>query len=798
MISNYLKTAWRSLKKHYTFSLINVFGLSLGMTAAVFIMLWVKNEMSYDSYHPQADRIYRITDTIRINKSEQWIWETSPYPLLAAATGAVPGIEDAAQLVTGSGTLILNISGNVFTERKAAYLGKNWFRIFRYEFTEGNAASFAESPTGVILTGSAARKYFGGRSAVGQTFSIDSITYQVKGVVKDNPSYSSFQFDLLIPAAALLTDPSSKRNMEGWSNFNSVTFLKLRKDARKEVICRKLTGIMDNNREGNNAAIGLTPLREMYFETGLQSSSFLHGNRKTVYLFAVMALLLLMIASINYVNLTTARAGIRAGEISTRRIVGAARWHLFGQFMTETVLLSTAALLLTLLLLKLCQPLFNSITGKVFTLSPADTGIWLILTGSLLAAVLLNGIYPALLLSSFKPLNVLRGNGLLNIKDALFRKGLVVVQFVISIGLIAGTIVIYRQLQYIQHSSAGYNRAQIMKVELPWHALKKYAGNVGGLTGVFRQELLSHNSIRQIAAGSGSIIDLRNRSSGTVDWNGRPPDFNPAVSTLAADPDFASLFEVHMKEGRWFRNIGLADSNNVILNETAVKLFAMQQPVVGQRFTYSGNPGTVIGVVKDFHYNSMHEKISPMVISTTSGWYSTLFIKVRPGHITKAVEITGKVWNKMLPGQPFEYTFLDDDFNNLYKADLRIAVLVLIFSVIAIVIASLGLFGLVAFTAEQRKKEIGIRKILGASISNIVGMLSRSFLQQLLLAAFLAFPLAYWIMGRWLQNFAYHISISWWIFAAAAALAICIALATVCLQAVKAAIINPVKNLRKE
>jgi cell division protein FtsX len=511
-----------------------------------------------------------------------------------------------------------------------------------------------------------------------------------------------------------------------------------------------------------------------------------------------MALLLLMIACINYVNLTTARAGARARETGTRRIVGATRRHLFGQFMTETFMLSAIALGITLLLLKVFLPLFNSITEKTFTLSLIDPHMWMILAAVLLAAVLLNGIYPALLLSSFKPLSILRGNSLLNLKDAHFRKGLVVVQFVISIVLIAGTIVIYRQLQYVQQHSAGYNRSQVMTVELPWSAVNKYARDMKSFTGMMKQQLLATGGVAAVTASNGSIINLGNMSSGSADWNGRAADFNPAIVTLSADADFASLFKLHLKEGRWFRSNSLADSNNVILNETAVKELGIQQPVLGQRFRLHGNTGTVVGVVRDFHYKSMHEKIGPMVINTDPGWYGSLFIKVRPGQVKAAVENTEKIWKQLLPGLPFEYTFMDDDFDNLYRSDLRISTLVLIFSIIAIIIASLGLFGLVSFTAEQRKKEIGIRKILGASAANIVGMLSRSFLLQLLLAALIAFPLAAWIMSGWLQNFAYRISISWWIFAAAAALATCIALLTVGLQAMKAAVASPVKNLRTE
>jgi putative ABC transport system permease protein len=800
MIRNYVKIAFRNLKKEISVNSINIFGLSIGMTAAVFILLWVKNELSYDSYHRDAGNIYRITDTLKLERNDQWIWETASYPMLTEARRSIPEITASTRMVQASWkSMAFNINGRLFGEKKSAFVDKGWFDIFRYDFIEGSPVAFEENPHSLILTASTAEKYFGDRSALGQTVLVDSVAYQVSGVVKDNPSNSTFQYNLLMPLAAFVGDPLMKGYADNWNSFNYLTFLKLREHTDIAAVSRKLTSLMDKNRKNNTTHAGLIPLQQIHFETELQYSSIPgRGNRKAVYVFTVMAVLLLLIACINYVNLTTARASVRARETSVRKIVGAERRHLIGQFMAEALLISAISLGFTLLLIQLCLPLFNNITGKIFTSPLKDAGMWGILAATLLAALLLNGVYPAVLLSSFKPLSVLRGVSILKIKDAYLRKGLVVAQFVISIVLISSAIVIYRQMNYVQQRSAGYDRSQVLAVDIP-HGLRATMtdSSRAQLLGTVKQELLSQSSIHDVTLTSGSVIDLRSMVTGAADWDGREKDFNPPVTQLQVDEDFMKLFGLSLKAGRWFR-AGHADEENVVLNETAVKELGIREPVIGRRFLFQGKTGQVIGVVKDFHYKSMHDKIGPIVLSGQRSWSNTIFIKVQPGQVRQVIANAGGVWKKLLPAYAFEYMFLDEAFDNLYQSDRRTATLVLIFSIIAIIIAALGLFGLAAFTAERRKKEIGIRKILGASVGNIVNMLSRDFLLQVLIASGVAFPLAFWAMSRWLEGFAYRINIGWWVFVAAGALAAFIALATVSLHAVKAALTNPAKSLRTE
>ena len=456
------------------------------------------------------------------------------------------------------------------------------------------------------------------------------------------------------------------------------------------------------------------------------------------------------------------------------------------------------ALLITLFLIQLCLPLFNNITEKNFVLPLTSFSMWQVLLYTLLSAILLNGIYPAVLLSSFKPLNVLRGRSVLKFHDGAIRKGLVVFQFTLSIILIIGTIIIFRQVNYIQSTKPGYNVSQIMSLQIPYKVTGTLMGN-GRNTFIksMKQELESNSAIESVSTGGSEIINIYSACSGNADWDGRDSRYNPTIASLSADADFAKMFELKLTEGRWFSS-GTGDGSNYILNETAAANFNMHKPLIGQRFTWSGHNGQVIGVIKDFPFKSMHEKIGPMVLSYNGGADNLFFIRTSPGNIPKALSAAATVWNKFIPDEPFSYTFLDDSFNTLYKADIKTSQLILIFAVLGIIISALGLFGLAAFTTEQRTKEMGIRKILGASVQQITTLVSREFVKLVAVAIVIASPLAWWVMNKWLQDFAYRINIGPGIFITAASLGLLVAICSVSIQAIKAAIANPVKSLRTE
>jgi putative ABC transport system permease protein len=788
MFKNYFKTAWRSILKNKTTSIINIAGLSVGISAAVLILLWVQNELNFDNDHPDSDNIYRLTTSL---KQHNWIWESTPLLLADEAKKNIPEIEQVARL-SASNSPVFNVNGNITYAKQAAYVDDDWFNIFRYDFIEGNAASFARNPNSLILTSSAAKKYFGNRAALGETLRIDSMNFQVKAVIKDAPSNSSFQYDAYLPIAALLTNKQRRENDENWSNFNYITFVKLKAGISTTATAQKLTRILPAD-EGTT--ISLISLKDMHFENDLQSSSFVKGNRSTVYIFSILAFLLLLIACINYVNLTTAKASLRAKEVSVRKMIGAKRTDLFYQFVAESLVISFIALITTLFLTRLCLPYFNAVTNKHFELVLTSWSMWRVIGITLTAALLLNSVYPALLLSSFKPLSVFRGVTILKVKDAYFRKGLVVVQFTISVMLIACTIVIYRQMKFIQQSNPGYNRSQVVSFVLPPGIERNKKQQ---LIQSLKEDLLTQSSIIGVTAANQAIVNIGSISTGSADWAGHDTTFNPKITQLSTDADFQKTMELQIKEGRWFHQGNEADKSNVVLNEAAVAQLNIPKPVLGQRFTFKERTGQVVGIVKDFTYQSMHAKTGPLIAFNDPAWFNYFMVRIAPNNTSQGLAAIQNTWKKMMPGQPLEYTFLDDSFNELYKEDQQASFLIFVFAIIAVAISSLGLFGLAAFTAEQRTKEIGIRKVLGATVSNITALLSKDFVKLVCVAIIVATPVALWIMNQWIQNFAYRVDLAWWMFAAAGLLALMVALVTTSFQAMKAAIANPVKSLRSE
>jgi len=800
MFRNYLKTAWRTLWKNKATSLINLFGLSIGMTAAVFIFLWVQNELSFDNYHPGKENIYRITNAVKVNKDETWVWESSPMLMGETAVKDIPEVQRSAMVIINSwGGPLLNIYHKAFTEKTTAWIDKTWFKIFHYDFVAGNTAAFEKDPFSVILTESKAKKYFGKANAIGQVIKVDTVNYTVQGIIKDNPVNSSFRFDILLQMDGRLSNPAVLKNDKGWNNFGYTTFLQLRPGVNKASIEKRLNTLLKSKRDNDNIDVSLQLLNGMYFETDLQSSDMPHGNKKTTYIFSLLGILLLVTACINYVNLTTAKASLRAKEVSVKKIVGAKRAHLFFQFVVESLIISLSGLVIAFELIQLCLPLFNTITEKNFHLPVTSPSMWKVLGGTLIFSTILNGLYPALLLSSFKPLYVFRGKSILKLSDGAVRKGLVVFQFTLSMILITGTLIIYSQLKYMQTTNPGYNVAQVMSIQIPYKVYDAFPDEKGRARFfmTFKNELQSKSNIASVCSGGSEIVNIGGISSGNADWDGRDTTFNPSVTQLSADAGFQKMFQLQMKDGRWFK-AGTEDYHNYILNETAAGLFNMHKPVIGQRFTFGGDTGRIIGIVKDFYFKSMHEKIGPLVLSYNRGSDSYFFIKTAPGNIQAAIHAVENVWNKFVSDQPFNYNFLDDNFNTLYKNDIKTSRLILIFSVIAVILSAMGLFGLAAFTTEQRTKEIGIRKVLGASVQQITGLLSKDFITLVFIAIVIATPVAWWVMNKWLQEFAYRIKLTAWLFMAAGLLAVIIALLSVSIHAIKAAIANPVRSLRTE
>jgi putative ABC transport system permease protein len=791
MIQNYFKIAWRSLLKNKGTTAINIVGLSVGMTAAVFILLWVQNEMNFDDYHKEEGSIYRLTTRL---PTLGWVWETTPLLLADAIKKEVPEITNATRLYT-SNWPVFTVKNNQFYSKSCAYVDEAWFNIFKYDFKEGNAAAFDANPFSIILTNSEAKKYFGNAAAAGQTIRVDSVNYQVRGVVSDPLTNSSFQYTSFIPISALLTNPQIRENEQQWNNANYITFVKTTMGSKPGVVEKKITAVMASKSKGDATPITMIALKDLHFETEISNSAFIHGNLNTVYVFSILGFLLLLIACINYVNLTTARASLRAREVSVRKINGADRSHLFLQFITESLLISLLSLAATLVLIKFCLPVFNQLTEKSFELPLTSVNVWKVLGCTLLAALLLNSIYPALLLSSFKPLNVFRGNNVLKVKDSSFRKGLVILQFTVSVILIASTIVIYSQLQFIQHKNPGYNRSQIISFALP-QTIER--GKRESVMTAMKHDLLAESSIENVATSNQPLVNLGSVCTECADWKGRDTSYNPRITQLSADIDFEKTLQLKMKEGEWFGESNNNGALGFILNETAVKDFKLPVPTIGAWFVFKGDTGRVIGVVNDFVYKSLHEKLGAVVVFNNALWRNFFSVRIADKKATVALSNINKVWKNYVGDSPLEYNFLDDTFNNLYKQDQQTAFLMIVFAVIAIVISGLGLFSLAAFEAAQRTKEIGVRKVLGATVAGIARLLSKYFVKLVCIAIVIASPIAFFAMNKWIQNFAYRIDITWWMFALAGLFALVIALLTVSFQAVKAALMNPVKSLKTE
>lgn len=801
MFRNYLKIAWRNLRLHKRMTFINVAGLGIGMAAAILIAIWVQNEMSYDSSEPDAAHIYRVTSIWPMSPTETWRLNSSQYVLADAALKEIPEIEDVTRIRPKDyANTNFHIGQKIIQEKKVTRVDDHWFKMFHYDFVDGSPTAFNKNLYSLILTQSAAKKFFGTDHAVGKLVRIDKTTYQVEGVVKDNSVNTSFDYDVFIPIAALLTDPEEFKQSMDWGSSNYNIFFKLKPGTNIARVSAQLTAIEHRNYKGelikDKTSYSLINIRGMHFEEGLLSYTFKHGSKMITNVFIALSVLLLLTACINYVNLTTARASVRSKEVSVRKIVGAGRWQLFSQFMSESFLVSLIAIALSFVLVQLCMPWFKDFTGKNFNEPIFLPLAWRIVGITLLVSFILNGLYPALLLSSFQPLRVFRGKTILNFKDSGLRKALVVVQFTISVVLIVGTLVIYRQLKYVESTDLGYDRSHVFSVNIPYSAFgNDYWKNAPPILAAIKQEMKQNSAIASISLAN-NFVDDNARSTHAFDWDGRPTEFNPTFTPFSADPDFQRVMKLKMADGRWFSN-SVGDNHNVVLNETAVRLTNLHKPYIGQRFVHQGDTGVVIGVVKDFHYASLHDKIGPMIISNGQHWFSA-YIKTAPGNTQAAIAAAQKVMKKFVPDEPFDFHFVDEDYNKLYQSEHQSSVLIGLFAGIAILVSALGLMGLAAFAAEQKVKEIGIRKVLGASVQHIVSLLSVDFVKMVVIASVIAFPIAWWAMDKWLKDFAYKIDLSWWIFAVSGATALIIALITISYQTIRAAVTNPVKSLRSE
>lgn len=786
MFKNYLKLAWRGLKKDRQSSLLNLVGLSTGLACALFIYLWVTDEWQVDKFNEKDSQVFRVMEN-RIKSGGIWTSPTTSGPMAAAMKADFPEVLYAvAEWPDWKYTISV---GENDIRSAGKYSGKDFFNIFSYPLIRGNRAQVLADNNSIVLSEPLAMKLFNTTDIVGRTVELDHAEQcTVSGVFKAPPANATEQFDFVLPIDKQFTQ---KKWIKSWGNTGAHTRILLREGTDVEAFNRKLAGFVKAKTNGETKH--RTPFVQRYSENylyGTYENGVVTGGRITyVKLFIIIGIFILIIASINFMNLSTAKAAKRMKEIGIKKVAGASRGSLVMQYMGESVLLSCMALVLALLMVALLLPSFNVITGKQlvmpFHLKPALVFLLIAVITGLLA-----GSYPALYLSGFKPVTVLKGRLVNPIGELLIRKGLVVFQFTISAVLVVSVLVVYKQIKFVQNKNLGYKKDNVItfqregKLSTEEH-LETFLEQVRKVPGVVNAAFIAH--------------DMTGHNSGTsgLKWPGRDPEDRTEFENVAVSYGTLETMNFEMKEGRAFSKDFGADSNAIIFNEAGIKYMGLKEPL-GKTVELWGEKRHIIGVVKDFHFESLHEEVKPLFFRLNPGATYQAAIKLQDGREKETLAGLDKLYSSFNPGFSFNYKFLDEGYRRMYAAENRISVLSRYFAGLAILISCLGLFGLAAYTAQRRQKEIGVRKVVGASIGNVVVMLSRDFLKLVFISVLIAFPLAWWITGQWLEGFVYHITPGAGTFLVAGGAMLLITCITISYQALKAALANPVVSLRTE
>ncbi|MEO6328715.1 MAG: ABC transporter permease [Ginsengibacter sp.] len=798
MFKNYLKIAFRNLVRNKIYSSINIFGLALGLAAFWMIVLYIADELSYDRYNSNAKRICRVVQHARWGENDLHEAPTSA-PFAPALKAAFPEIQEATRIVT-EGNGIITYQNKVLKVDDIFFADKNIFGVFTFPFLYGDPNTALAAPQSIVINESLAVKLFGdAKKALNQTVYFENNFYnKVTGIIKDIPQNSHLHF------SALRSMPADFSG--DWQNFNLYTYLLLKKGTDYKTLEAKLPQFAAKTIKKimkiDDYKMELQPLTSIHLSSDLQFEISPNGSTSRIYMFIAIAALILIIAIINYINLSTARSATKVREVGVRKVVGSNNWHLGAMFITESVVITIIAACIAVFIISAALPFFNDLTEKQLTLwrfGKLNSGLFLV-SFSILTGII-SGIYPSLFLSRFKTIPALKGQmGNLS-GNILFRKSLVVFQFVITVVMITGSLIIYRQLQYALHKDLGFNKDQVLTFHIDDQQVRKE-------TDALKTQLLQNPSIEAVAIAGNPI---GNNNLGGLGYNFETEKGNFSTSTTVAqelmvDPDYIPAMEIKMLTGRNFSSGMQSDKYGAALvNETLVKKLGWKN-AIGKRMKFrideNGTMGerTVIGVVKDFHTYSLQHRVEPlvMVMPPAPSMGDNMYVRIAKGKINEGLAYMNKIYHRFDKTNPAEYHFLDANFAKQYAAEEKQGQIAFIFTLLAVVIACLGLFALAAFTASQRTKEIGIRKVLGASVASIVQMLSSEFLKLVLIASCIALPVAWLVINKWLQDFAYHVNVSWWMLALPGAVAMLIALITVSSQAIKAAIANPVKSLRTE
>ncbi|MES2279441.1 MAG: ABC transporter permease [Bacteroidota bacterium] len=788
MLKTYFKLAYRNIIKDKAYSIINISGLAMGLASSILILLWVQNELSYDKFHKNAGQIYRIASDFGDSKSAD---NSAGMP--AGLKAELPVIKNTVRI--GKSAPILFESGNKkFEEKRVFYADSSFLNVFSYPLVKGNPTTALNQVDAILITQQMATKYFGNEDPIGKVIRIDNKNNAVvTGVLGNIPTNSDLQFDFVLPMSSLAKTFEDLKN-NTWDNFNLFDYVQLDKSfdpsaANLSRLEKQIDQIFHKHSAGTKAMFNLQPLTKIHLAPERLGDMPGHGNAQYVSIFFIIAILILIVACINFMNLATARSARRAKEIGLRKVAGAVRGQLILQFLSESVLISFLSLLLALVIVRLFLPVFNNLANRELTLDFLNIQLWLSLFGIALLTGIVSGSYPALFLSGFNPVKVLKGNVKSMGGNLLFRNTLVVIQFMVSIVLLVGTVVIYNQLKFIKDRNPGFEKANLLYIPM--------TGDIWGKQQAFKDELTRNPLTSDFAVTS----DLPTNLGGwtfDVHWDGKDPQSQPSFPVMAVNEDFTHTFRMKLLNGRSFSRAFKADSNNYMINEKMAGAMGLNaHTALGKTLTVWGNKGTIVGVVKDFNFKPIQQTIEPLVLPFNKmGGF--VIVRALPGKTNATIEALAKISHQLNPAYPFKFDFLDQELANLYKGEQQMGNIFNVFAILGIFISCLGLYGLSAFMAEQRTKEIGVRKVLGASVLNLVYLLSSGITRLILIAIIIAIPLSWYAVNSWLSGFAYHITVSWLVFFAASLAALSIAWVTVSYESVKAAIVNPIKSLRTE
>lgn len=795
MIMNYLKVAIRTFIKSKSFSFINIAGLSIGISTCILITLFVLDEISFDRFHDKADRIYRLTELLHLPAENRHQTVTSP-PMAPALQRTFPEVLKTTRLNYSSRTI--SYKDNKFFDTQILYADSTFLQIFSFPVIEGSANKALTEPYSVVLTESAAKKYFGSEDPLNKIMALsDTLSLTVTAVIKDVPTNSHFTFDAVM-SRSTITRMNNNAPEDNWFNNGYYSYILLPEGYDIHELEAKVPAFLDKEMGADRRTSGIwydfvfQPLTSIHLHSTSLFEIGVNGNIRYVYTFTVIAILVLLIACANYINLTTAKSVNRAKELGMRKVIGARKNQLIAQLLGESLLITLLAFVVAVAIVSAALPSFNLLTGKQLDIQVLlRPDVLLVIGGIFLLISLLAGGYPALLMSSVSPLRAMKDFGRHGGASSIVRKGLVVFQFTMSIILISATIVIFRQMDYMSTTNIGIKKDQLLQITLPFRMQSKHK--------LIREEL---SRIPGVTAASVSDFSFRTGSSNiAVLPEGAAQNEITSESCMSIDADFIDTYGVKLISGRNFIRDNIADdTSSFILNEAAVRSFNFGTPetALGKTLDWGlGKKGKVIGVVQDFNFESLHSTISPLILHVIPDWYSFVSLRVE-GNIPEVVGRVETRWKELDSEGPFEYAFMDQDFEKLYRAEKQTRTIVGLLASLAIFIACLGLFGLAAFIAEQRTKEIGIRKVLGANIIGLIALMSKDFLKLIVIAFIVAVPVAWYAGTEWLSGFAFHTNIAWWIFAIAGGASTVVALLTVSFQSVKASLMNPVKALRTE